>query len=70
VIALLTRKAETEKAVYNIYQVSQLLDINLPKTYELAKHPDFPAVRLGKRIIVPRAAFERWLNERAAEPLE
>lgn len=60
------RKPVMERAVYNVEEIASLLDINLPRAYELARRPGFPAVFLSpKRIIVPKDAFHRWLNEQA-----
>jgi excisionase family DNA binding protein len=33
--------------------------------YDLVHRADFPAMRLGRTIRVPREAFLRWLNEQA-----
>jgi len=61
----MTRKPEMDKAVYNVYEVAALLGINLPKAYELARQPGFPSCRIGRRIVIPKAAFERWLEQAA-----
>jgi excisionase family DNA binding protein len=54
-----------ERAVYTVPEVAALLGINLPKAYELARQEGFPAIRIGRRIIVPKAALERWLEQAA-----
>ena len=41
------------------------LGICLPIAYELVRRQDFPAITLGRRIIIPRTAFETWLREQA-----
>lgn len=61
----MSRKPEMDKAVYNVYEVAALLGINLPKAYELARQPGFPSCRIGRRIVIPKAAFERWLEQAA-----
>ncbi|NMB11236.1 MAG: helix-turn-helix domain-containing protein [Firmicutes bacterium] len=61
----IARKAELEAAVYNIPEIAVLLDINVIKAYELAKRKDFPTVRIGRRIVVPKRAFHRWLDSQA-----
>ena len=62
----MSQKPEIEKAVYNVYEVAALLGINLPKAYELARQPDFPAIRVSnRRIVIPKTAFERWLEQAA-----
>jgi excisionase family DNA binding protein len=53
------------RAVYNVREIAKLLNINVPRAYELAKQKDFPAIRIGKRIVVPKQAFERWLELQA-----
>ncbi len=60
------RKPQVEPAVYSIPQIAALLGINLPRAYELARQDGFPAIRISnRRIVVPRAAFERWLEQAA-----
>lgn len=54
-----------EKVIYTVPEVSTLLGINLPKAYELARQEGFPAIRIGRRIVVPKVAFERWLQSAA-----
>ena len=61
----MSQKPEIEKAVYNIYEVAALLEMNLPKAYELARQEKFPSIRVGRRIVVPKEAFHRWLEEAA-----
>ena len=63
----MTRKPEMDKAVYNVYEVAALLGINLPKAYELARQEGFPAIRIGRRIVVPKEAFHRWLEQVALD---
>nr|PZN06534.1 MAG: excisionase [Caldicoprobacter oshimai] len=59
-----------EKAVYNVQEVAKLLDINVTKAYELVRRRDFPALRIGKRIVIPKKAFEKWLDETAVKEKE
>lgn len=54
-----------EKAIYNAKDIQKLLDINLVKTYELFQMDGFPAIRIGRRIVVPKKAFWTWLEEAA-----
>lgn len=63
----MTRKPEIEKAVYNIYEVAALMEINLPKAYEIARQENFPSIRIGRRIVVPKEAFHRWLEQAALD---
>ena len=54
-----------ERATLTIAEVAAELGINLVAAYEIAKQEGFPALTVGKRIIVPRVAFERWLSDAA-----
>lgn len=51
-------------------EMAQQLGISRPKAYELAKRDGFPALHLGKRVIIPTAAFEDWLMENATSKTE
>jgi len=39
-----------------------MLGINVVKAYTLARREDFPSIRIGRRIVVPKDAFHRWLD--------
>ena len=53
--------------VYSVRQVAVLLGMNLGLVYDLVRKGEIPAKRLGKRWIIPRRAFEVWLNTPSAE---
>lgn len=61
----MSRKPEVDRMVYSVYELAALLDINLPKAYELARQEGFPAIRIGRRIVVPKAGLERWLDRQS-----
>jgi excisionase family DNA binding protein len=52
--------------VYTVRQVAGLLGLNLGITYELVRKGEIPAKRLGRRWLVPRAAFHAWLTDLSA----
>ena len=51
-----------EKAM-SVAEMGKLLGISRSKSYELAKSKGFPAVRIGKRIVIPMSFFEDWLKK-------
>lgn len=59
---------ETARKTYTPREISNLLGISMPVTYDLCNSEGFPSIRIGKKIVVPCEAFERWLNETAAAP--
>lgn len=50
-----------EKLVYSVPEIAELLGISRPKAYELANRADFPVLQVGRRKVVPCAAFHEWL---------
>lgn len=44
--------------------VSNLLGISISSAYELMHKKDFPSVRIGSRLIVPKEEFQKWVKEK------
>ncbi len=44
-------------------EAAELLGISRNFAYELVKRGELPVMRFGKRLIIPRAALERKLEE-------
>ena len=44
-------------------EVAKLLGISRNYCYELVRRGIIPSIRLGKRILIPRAALEKMLEE-------
>jgi len=51
-------------------EVGAILNASLPVTYAIINREDFPKIRFGRKIIVPRTAFEAWLNDTATKGLD
>lgn len=49
----------------NVSEMAHQLGISKPKAYEVAKQKGFPAIFLGKRIIIPMEALQIWLMQSA-----
>lgn len=56
---------DKERLTLTIPEVAKLLGINKVAAYRLAKHRDFPAITIGRRIVVPKTALELWLEKEA-----
>ena len=50
-------------------EVGRQLGVGSARAYEMAAAGMFPSVRLGARIVVPRAAFKKWLETLEATAL-
>lgn len=46
---------------YTIQEAAALLKIGRNSAYEAARRGEIPTLRIGKRLLVPRAAFDRLL---------
>ena len=53
---------EQEKATITVAEAGRRLGIGRNSAYEAARRGDIPAIRLGKRLVVPLRAFERMLT--------
>jgi excisionase family DNA binding protein len=54
-----------ERLVYTIAEVGELLGLTRNTAYEAAKRGDFPTIRVGKLIRVPKVALHAMMNQAA-----
>lgn len=50
-----------ERLTYSVPEAAALLGISRTVAYQAARSGDIPAVRIGRRLVVPRPALERML---------
>ncbi len=55
-----------ERKTLTIDEAAKLLGVGRNQAYEAARRGEIPTLRIGRRLLVPRAAFERMLNGEAA----
>ena len=48
----------------NADTVGKVLGVSPASTYELMHESNFPMLRVGSRMVVPKEQFIRWVNER------
>ena len=44
--------------------VADALGVSPSSGYELMREPDFPALKIGSRVVVPRDKFIAWVERR------
>lgn len=54
-----------DQLAYSVNDLCPLLGISRPVAYELVHRADFPAIRVGRRILIPKNALERWLEQQS-----
>jgi excisionase family DNA binding protein len=52
--------------VLTVDEAAQILRVSRAFAYELLNRGELPCLRLGRRILVPRRALERFIEERPA----
>ena len=51
------------KMTYTVEEVAKLLGIGRNQAYEGVARNEIPSIRIGRRLLVPRAALERLLGK-------
>ena len=51
------------KQTITVEEAGRLLGIGRGLAYEAARRGDIPTLRIGRRLVVPRAALDRILND-------
>ena len=46
-----------------VMQVASALQISRSKAYEIVRSDGFPKIRLGRRMLIPKEAFQEWLEQ-------
>ena len=49
-----------KESVYKNYDEARVLGVSPSSGYELMHEPDFPVLRVGSRMLVPKEKFIRW----------
>lgn len=47
----------------NVKTVAKVLGISPSSSYELMHQRDFPTLKIGNRIVVPKERFVKWVEE-------
>lgn len=55
-------KAQQERATYDIAEFGQKLGISKNAAYNAANRGEIPTIRIGGRILIPRAALDKLLE--------
>ena len=53
----------TDRLTFTITEASQLLGISRALAYHMARTGKLPTLRFGKRMVVPRQAIEKLLDQ-------
>ena len=54
----------------SVPEVAAVLGISRAGAYELVKGNDFPALKIGSRIVVPKDKLIAWVDEKTSAPVK
>lgn len=49
----------------NAELIGNVIGVSSTTAYELMHEKEFPSIRIGSRLVVPKEKFIDWINERA-----
>ena len=55
------------KLCITVEEMGELLGIGRTKAYEVARRADFPAIRLGRKLLVSVKGLEEWVARQTGE---
>ena len=55
-----------EKYTMSVDEMAAAVGVSRPKAYELVNSEGFPVIRIGRRIRIPVAGLERWIEEQSS----
>ena len=74
VLKILQEVEKLKEAIYTSYEelplflnaetLAKLLGVSVSSSYELMHEKDFPAIRIGSRLVVPKEKLQRWIDEK------
>ena len=72
VLKILQEVENLKEALYTSYEelplflnaetLAKLLGVSVSSSYELMHEKDFPAIRIGSRLVVPKEKLQLWIN--------
>jgi len=52
----------TEKLTLSVEEAGKLLGVSRAIAYQLSRRADFPTLRIGKRVLVPKKQLQEWMD--------
>ena len=53
----------------NTETIAKLLGISISSSYELLHGKDFPSLKIGSRLLVPKEKFSEWIDKKTGDNL-
>lgn len=62
--------SEMERMVFSIQEVAEMLGISKSYAYELVRNGTIPALQLGRKRVIPKEEFKKWINRNTDGKME
>lgn len=49
---------------FTVEELATVLGISRSCAYKLIREPGFPVINVGRRVLIPRRALEKWMENR------
>ena len=59
------KRKEDLPLTLTVSDVQEILGLSKPIAYQLTRRADFPALRVGRKILIPRDKFFEWYENHA-----
>ena len=56
-----------ESGAMSVREMAKYLGIGLNTAYTMIHSPGFPVVRIAKRVVIPKALLDKWLEEQVGK---
>lgn len=60
---------ENEMILYTVEDIQKIFRIGRSKAYQLLSMRGFPAIRLNRKVYVPKEKLEEWVGKNAGKQL-
>ena len=77
VIKILSEVRKLKEAIYTNFEelplflnaetLAKLLGVSVSSSYELMHEKDFPAIRIGSRLVVPKEKLQLWIDAKTGK---
>lgn len=51
-----------ERVMIGVNEIMQMMGIGRNRAYEIIKQKEFPSIKVGRRYLVHKEVFEKWLK--------
>ena len=54
-----------DRLAVSVVEAAKMLGVSRPTMYQLIRREDFPAARIGGRVLIPVKQLEEWLEKQS-----